>query len=94
MARWLTRAPKKPNIQAQRQHVAALSSIARAEPAIANEVLALQGRLMDAFGQGAGGSMPARIAAEETPDEPRYPANVIDGQDSQGAAANQRLQPR
>lgn len=94
VAQWLARAPKKPNLPARKQHVAALSAIARAEPAIANDVLALQSRLLDAFGQGAAGSMPARIAAEETPDEPGYPANVVDRQYSEGATANQRLQPR
>jgi hypothetical protein len=94
IAKWLTRAPKKPNPQAQRQHLVALSAIARSEPAIANDVLALQSRLLDAFGQGAAGSMPARIAAEETPDEPGNPANIVDRQYSEGATANQRLQPR
>ncbi|GAA3714469.1 hypothetical protein GCM10022268_24010 [Sphingomonas cynarae] len=94
VAQWLARAPKKPNLPARKQHVAALSAIARAEPAIANDVLALQSRLLDAFGQGAAGSMPARIAAEETPDEPGDPANVVDRQYSEGATANQRLQPR
>ncbi|GAA3698876.1 hypothetical protein GCM10022268_06510 [Sphingomonas cynarae] len=93
VAQWLARAPKKPNLPAKRQHVAALSAIARAEPAIANDVLALQSRLLDAFGQGAAGSVPARIAAEEAPNEPGNRAGIVDGQYSQGAAANQNLQP-
>ena len=53
-AKWLTRAPKKPNPVAQRQHLAALSAIARAEPSIAQDLLNLQSRLTE---QGAPGSV-------------------------------------
>lgn len=60
---WLAKAPKKPNAAAQVAHVRRLSAIARAEPAIANDVLALQQRLTDAFA-----SSPARLAADERND--------------------------
>lgn len=60
MLKWLAKAPKKPNPKAQAAHIQRLTSIARAEPAIANEVLQLQQRLADAFT-----SAPARMAAEE-----------------------------
>lgn len=56
-ARWLARAPStslSPEAYADR-----LTRIARAEPAIANEVLQLQQRLVDAF------STPARLAADQ-----------------------------
>jgi hypothetical protein len=46
-ARWLARAPKAKN---SRAYVAKLSNIARAEPAIAADVLSLQQRLAEAFG--------------------------------------------
>lgn len=49
-ARWLARAPKAPD---QKGYLGKLTSIARAEPAIANEVFALQQRLADAFTGGA-----------------------------------------
>jgi hypothetical protein len=62
-ARWLARAPKTTlNDEA---YLDRLSRIARAEPAIANEVLGLQQRLRDAFTSGG----TARLAAEESGDE-------------------------
>lgn len=59
---WLVRSPKKPNPAAEMAHVKRLTAIARAEPAIANEVLQLQQRLMDHFA-----GAPLRAAA--SPDE-------------------------
>jgi hypothetical protein len=50
-AKWLASAPKKPNGPAALAHINRLASIAVAEPAIANEVLALQQRLASAFQQ-------------------------------------------
>lgn len=41
-ARWLAKAPKKPNPAAELAHVRRLSAIARAEPSIANDVTGLQ----------------------------------------------------
>lgn len=61
LLRWLARAPKKPNIQAQRAHIIALRSIARAEPAIAGDIFELQARLASAYGT----SLPTKLAAEE-----------------------------
>ena len=55
-ARWLARAPKAP--EATPAYVERLSRIARAEPAIANEVLQLQQRLVESFS-------PTRLAANE-----------------------------
>lgn len=81
-ARWLTRAPQNPS--AAPAYIARLTRVARAEPAIATDVLALQQRLADAFG-----GAPARLAADERRDR----RDVIDRQDNQGASANQRLQP-
>lgn len=48
-ARWLASAPNKPNAAAQLAHVNRLASISAAQPAIANDVLALQERLAKAF---------------------------------------------
>ncbi len=62
MTRWLTRAPN--SVAAGPAYIERLSRIARAEPAIANEVLQLQRRLTDAFS-----SAPTRMAAQETPNE-------------------------
>jgi hypothetical protein len=83
-ARWLARAPR--TALSTPAYVDRLSRIARAEPAIANEVLQLQQRLASAF---TGSSMPTRLAAQE-------PANEPDG--GQGNAGeqqpeNQSLQP-
>lgn len=47
MVRWLAASAKKPNAGAQRAHVERLTAIARAEPAIANDILQLQQRLME-----------------------------------------------
>jgi hypothetical protein len=76
MLRWLSRAPKKPNVGAQRAHIERLGKIASAEPAIANEVLQLQSRLRSAFAS----PLPTKIAAEERLDnrpepEQQRPAN-------------------
>lgn len=77
-ARWLARAPRTQ--LAPHAYLDRLSRIARAEPAIANEVLQLQQRLESAF---AGSSMPTRLAAQE-------PANKSDG--GQGNAGDQEPQ--
>ena len=61
-ARWLARAPKEN--AAPPAYVDRLSKIAAAEPAIAQDVLQLQRRLQDAFGQS-----PTRLAAEEGNDK-------------------------
>jgi len=71
---WIARAPKKPNVAATRAHIGRLTSIARAEPAIANDVLQLQQRLASFYG----GAAPARLAADEGNDasldvEPEHP---------------------
>lgn len=80
--RWLARAPKtslSPVAYADR-----LTRIARAEPAIANEVLALQQRLVDAFG-----SVPTRLAADEGGDH----GAAVDGQGGDQQAQGQGAQP-
>jgi hypothetical protein len=48
-ARWVASAPRKPVGAATLAHINRLSAIAQSEPAIANEVLALQQRLASAF---------------------------------------------
>lgn len=58
---WIARAPKKPNAAAERAHIGKLTLIARAEPAIANDVLQLQQRLASFYS----GAAPARVAADE-----------------------------
>jgi hypothetical protein len=63
-ARWLARAPRQINPAAQQAYVARLSRVARAEPAIANEVIDLQRRLTEAFA-----ASPTRLAAEKRSDE-------------------------
>jgi len=83
-ARWLARAPKKPNAAAQRAHVRQLGAVMRAEPAIANEVLALQQRLTDAFG-----AAPARLAAQEPGDR----AGIADRQQRQDGGRQRQVQP-
>lgn len=57
--RWLARPPR--NMAGMPGYTQRLTRIARAEPAIANEVLQLQRRLTEAFA-----SSPARLAAEES----------------------------
>lgn len=59
-ARWLARAPR--TSLGQRAHVDRLGRIARAEPAIAQDVLSLQSRLLEAF-------EPARLAADDRTDK-------------------------
>lgn len=61
---WLARAPKKPNVAAQRAHVAALSGIAKSEPAIAADVTELQRMLQRALTQ----SPAPRAAGQENKD--------------------------
>jgi hypothetical protein len=63
VARWIARAPRTG--LSGPAYIERLSRIARAEPAIANEVLQLQQRLTDAFA-----SSPARLAADEAGNEP------------------------
>lgn len=83
-AKWLSSASKKPNAPAFLAHVDRLSVVARAEPAIANEVLQLQARLADAFA-----STPARMAAQEPSDE----AGGTQGRARQQQPETQSLQP-
>lgn len=61
-AKWLASFGRKPNESAFRDHVKRLTVVARAEPAIAGDVLNLQRRLTEAFS-------PARLAADEAPDD-------------------------
>lgn len=63
-ARWLASSPNKPNPAAALAHVRRLTTIAGAEPAIANEVLNLQERLASAFT-----NSPAKLAAQEPDNE-------------------------
>jgi hypothetical protein len=64
-ARWLARAPKAKNPQA---YVGKLSGVAKAEPAIAGDVLAVQRRLQDAFA-----TQPMPVAAQNTTDSEQAP---------------------
>lgn len=73
-ARWLARAPR--TALAPQAYVERLSRIAKAEPAIANDVLALQQRLTDAFS-----SAPTRLAAQEPGNETAV-GNGQQGQDN------------
>jgi hypothetical protein len=59
-ARWLARAPK--SSLSGPAYIDRLSRVARAEPAIANDVLGLQQRLLETFS----GSATARLAADES----------------------------
>lgn len=61
VARWLAAYAKKPDAASALAHVKRLGTIAKAEPAIANDVLALQERLASAF-------VPTKIAADEPDD--------------------------
>lgn len=72
-ARWLARPPRAQTPQSQAAYVARLTRIARAEPAIANDILDLQRRLAESFGA------PARLAADERDQE----RNGIVGQDQE-----------
>jgi hypothetical protein len=83
-ARWLARAPRVRTPAQARAHVDRLTRIARAEPAVANDVLALQQRLVDTFG-----SAPTRLAADEGDDH----RAAVDGQRSEQARPRQELQP-
>jgi hypothetical protein len=71
-ARWLASYAKKPNPVAALSHINGLAKVARAEPALANEIFGLQQRLAEAFS-----SVPARAAA----DEPLNESGGVDGQD-------------
>lgn len=79
-ARWLARAPRTQ--LSTPAYIDRLGRIARAEPAIAGDVLSLQRQLMDAF-SGA----PSKLAAEEDKQEP----SGIVGQNNE--SAEQRRQP-
>jgi hypothetical protein len=48
-ARWLASVPKKPNAPAVLDHIRRLNSVAAAQPAVANEIHALQERLASFF---------------------------------------------
>jgi hypothetical protein len=84
IARWLASYAKKPNASAGLAKIQDLSRIARANPAIANEVLQLQQRLAEVFS-----SAPTRMAAQEPPNE------VAEGQGNAGQQQpdQQGLQP-
>jgi hypothetical protein len=79
-ARWLARAPRN-NSPA---YVARLSRIARAEPAIATDVLALQQRLVDMTSD-----MVTRVAAQEGGNHPE----VVEGQQPQKQTPTYGAQP-
>jgi hypothetical protein len=64
-ARWLARAPKAKSMPA---YVDRLSRIAKAEPAIAGDILSLQQRLMEAFR-----AQPMRAAADDKRDSEQSP---------------------
>ena len=64
MVRWLAGAAKKPNPAASAAHVERLSSIAKAEPALANEILGLQSMLQQQLSAAAPRSV-GRVYAEE-----------------------------
>jgi hypothetical protein len=64
MVRWLAGAAKKPNVAAQKAHVSRLTAIAKAEPAIANDVLSLQSALQNQL-SGAAQRTPVSAYAEE-----------------------------
>lgn len=80
-ARWLARAPR--TSLGQTSYIERLGRIAKAEPAIASEVLGLQRRLTDATSRGS-----LRAAAE-----PDSQANVVDGQNGQGQPQQQQVTP-
>lgn len=63
-ARWVARSARTKDPET---YVNRLSAIARAEPAIANDVLGLQEQLRSAFGNSVS---PARLAAEQSVNEP------------------------
>lgn len=60
-ARWVASGAKKPNPAAQLAHINQLAAVAKAEPAIANDVLNLQQKLAEAFIK----SPSTRAAAEQ-----------------------------
>lgn len=61
LARWMVALTRKPNASAQLAHVKQLGAIAKAEPALANNIFSLQERLAQAFAQPSA----LRSAAEE-----------------------------
>lgn len=63
-ARWLTAYIKKPNAAAALAHIQKLSTVANAEPQIADDVLQIQQRLAQAFA-----SAPQRAAADDRRDK-------------------------
>lgn len=78
-ARWLARAPK--TALSDTAYIDRLSRIAAAEPAIANDVLGLQKRLLDTFS----GSAPARLAADEPVNSATRIGEGQQGQENQQA---------
>jgi len=74
-ARWLIKLGNKPNVQAVRDQVRRLPSLAQAEPALANEYLGLQQRLMEAIKGGS--AAPARA------DQPVNESAGVQGQQQQ-----------
>lgn len=66
VARWLARAPKLRTPTETVNHIQQLGPIAANVPAVRNEVLALQQRLLEALSE-----PPQRLAAEEEPDDVR-----------------------
>lgn len=56
-ARWLAKAPREP--RAMKAHIARLTTVAEANPALADDIMGLQQRLLESLGQ------PGRLAAEQ-----------------------------
>jgi hypothetical protein len=81
-ARWLARAPRT-NLSPP-AYIDRLSRIARAEPAIAGDILSLQRHLSNAFSQS-----PARLAADEGRDE----SGRVIGQNNEGAEQRREPEP-
>ncbi len=81
-ARWLARAPRATTPQQRQTQFERLSRIARAEPAIANDIVALQSRLAEAFG-----GAPTRLAADERRDEVLRAEGNTAQENSQGGGA-------
>lgn len=69
MVRWLAGAAKKPNAAAQSAHIERLSALAKAEPALANDILGLQTVLRQQL-SGAAQRTPASAYAEEEKGNP------------------------
>ncbi len=74
MVRWLAGAGKKPNPAAATAHVARLSAIAKAEPALANDILGLQAVLQQQLSGAAPRSVGRAYAEEEENPGRKQPA--------------------